>query len=107
VFRSRYVEGEWVSISGDIFRSGWFHRTGAAPQTGIRRVGVDLNASIKTHADFTAVVETVTRASLTRTTPPSSSPSATLTVLVTVPGPGSPVVLVSICVVDASAFPSP
>lgn len=60
VFRSRYVEGEWVSISGDIFRSGWFQRINMAPLNGIRRVGVDLNASIKTHADFTAVVETVT-----------------------------------------------
>lgn len=59
VFRSRYVEGEWVSISGDIFRSAWFHVAGSPPANVIRRVGVDLNASIKTHADYTAVVETL------------------------------------------------
>jgi phage terminase large subunit-like protein len=62
IFRNRYVEGEWVSINGDIFRSSWFRRVGTPPPGGIRRAGVDLNASIKTHADFTAVVETLTDA---------------------------------------------
>lgn len=58
VFRSRYVEGEWVSISGDIFRSEWFKTAALPPDVIItRRVGVDLASSTKTHADFTAVVE--------------------------------------------------
>ena len=60
IFRRRYVEGEWTAINGDIFRSSWFHRTGIAPISGIRRMGVDLNASAKTHSDYTAAVEVVT-----------------------------------------------
>lgn len=59
IFRRRYVEGEWTAINGDIFRSTWFHRVGQPPPGGQRRMGVDLNASIKTHADYTAAVEVV------------------------------------------------
>lgn len=57
IFRSRYVEGEWVSISGDVFRADWFHPVMRHPPELVRRVGVDLAASTKTSADYTAVVE--------------------------------------------------
>jgi predicted phage terminase large subunit-like protein len=59
IFRNRYVLGEWIAIDGDIFRGSWFHKVNTAPLNGIRRVGVDLAASVKTRSDYTAVVETI------------------------------------------------
>lgn len=59
IFRSRYVEGHWVSIDGEIFKEEWFQRIGEPPIGTTRRFGVDLASSIKTWADYTAVVEVV------------------------------------------------
>lgn len=52
------MQNDPSGIGGNVFRSDWFQYVHAVPD-GLRRVGLDLNASTNERSDYTAAVETV------------------------------------------------